>query len=154
MQPLIVRDLLELGEIVNRWRQRGETIAFANGCFDVLHAGHLCLLERTRQTGGRMIVAVNSDDYCRRVKGRSRPVQEAAVRLRVVAGVSGADAVVEFDEGAPERLLAVIRPDVYVLGSDYRDRAIRGAESCGRIEFVRRVAGLSTTASVARLKRG
>ena len=89
-QPLILRDLLEICELINLWRQRGETIAFTSGCFDVLHAGHVCLLERTREAAGRMIVAVNSDDYCRRMKGGSRPIQEAAVRLRVGAGVSGA----------------------------------------------------------------
>lgn len=97
-------------------------------------------------------MAVNSDDYCRRTKGVLRPVQGAAVRARVVAGIALADAVVEFDQVTPERLLEVIRPDIYVLGSDYRQQPVPGAGNCGRIEYVERLAGFSTTASVDRLR--
>jgi D-beta-D-heptose 7-phosphate kinase/D-beta-D-heptose 1-phosphate adenosyltransferase len=127
---------------------------FANGCFDVLHAGHLCLLEQARQAARRLIVAVNSDEYCRRVKGARRPIQSAAVRQRVVAGVSEADVVLTWAELTPERLLELIRPDVYVIGSDYRSRSLPGADWCGRIEFVERLAGFSTTATVKRLQAG
>lgn len=135
----------ELAAVVARWRQCGETIAFTNGCFDVLHEGHVLLLERSRLAASRLIVAVNSDDYCRRTKGAARPIQSAAVRLQVVAGVSAADAVVVFDHASPARLLALIKPDVYVLGSDYRGSINPGAEHCGRIDFVERLGGFSTT---------
>lgn len=147
-------DVTQLCEIVAGWRRQGETVVFANGCFDVLHAGHLCLLEQARQAARRLIVAVNSDEYCRRAKGVLRPIQCAGVRQRVVAGVSGADVVVTWADPTPERLLEVIRPDVYVLGSDYRSRTLPGADWCGRIEFVERLAGFSTTATVKRLQAG
>lgn len=156
---MTTRQLMGLGmgdlhALVHSCRQRGETIAFTNGCFDVLHEGHVWLLEATRRAARRMIVAVNSDDYCRRAKGVSRPIQSAAVRLQVVAGVSGADAVVAFDQVDPQRLLELIQPDVYVLGGDYREHSIPGAQNCGRIEFVERLAGFSTSEIVERLREG
>lgn len=110
------------------------------------------LLGQARGVARRLIVAVNSDDYCRRTKGVQRPIQGAAIRARVVAGIAQADAVVEFDQVTPERLLEVIRPDVYVLGSDYRGKEIPGARNCGRIEFVERLAEFSTTNCVERLR--
>lgn len=127
------------------WRQRDETVVFTNGCFDLLHAGHRWLLEKARRLGQRLIVAVNSDDYCRRVKGTGRPIESHGLRQRNVAAASRADAVLELIEDDPTSLLSRIKPDLYVLGSDYRGRPIAGAGHCGQIVFVERLVGLSTT---------
>lgn len=127
------------------WRRQGEAVVFTNGCFDVLHRGHLWLLEHARRLGQHLIVAVNSDEYVRRVKGPGRPVQPSSLRRQVVQDASGAEFVLSLDDDDPRSLLQVLRPDIYVLGSDYCGGLLPGAEFCGRVVFVERLAGISTT---------
>ncbi|MGK5533577.1 D-glycero-beta-D-manno-heptose 1-phosphate adenylyltransferase [Streptomyces sp. URMC 129] len=103
-------------------RSRGGTVVAAGGCFDLLHAGHVQFLENARRTGDCLIVCVNSDASVRRLKGRGRPFNTAADRIRVLAGLGCVDAVVEFDEDTPEALLRRLRPDVWVKGGDYSVR--------------------------------
>jgi D-beta-D-heptose 7-phosphate kinase/D-beta-D-heptose 1-phosphate adenosyltransferase len=132
------------------WQQRGETIVFTNGCFDVLHGGHVWLFEQARMLGRHLIIAVNSDVYVRRVKGLGRPVQPSSLRRRVVQAVSQAEIVLSLDDNDPRALLQILKPDIYVLGSDYRGYAIPGTEYCGQTVFIERLPGISTTESLRR----
>ena len=100
-------------------RAAGRTIAFANGCFDVLHVGHLRYLQGAAGEGDRLVVAVNDDESERRLKGPGRPILPAAARAELVSAIRGVDYVVLFGEDTVERLLRLIRPDVHCKGTDY-----------------------------------
>lgn len=128
------------------WRQQRHSIVFVNGCFDVLHLGHFYLLDRAKRAGTRLIVAVNSDGYCRRHKGESRPIQPVELRALIAGQVVNAHAVTVFDDDTPEQLLCGIRPDIYMLGDDYAyGNHIPGASHCDRVVTIPRLPGISTT---------
>jgi D-beta-D-heptose 7-phosphate kinase / D-beta-D-heptose 1-phosphate adenosyltransferase len=131
------------------WRSYGSRIVFTNGCFDVLHLGHITLLEQARRTGDRLIVAVNSDRSVRALKGAMRPLVREQDRARVLAALAAVDAVVVFDEETPLRLIEALRPDVLVKGGDYTSDEVAGAAEVrgwgGRLELVPLVAGRSTS---------
>ena len=123
---------------------------FTNGCFDIVHAGHLACLEQARRHGDVLIVGLNSDASVRLNKGSSRPILAEDHRATLLAGLACVDAVVLFDEMAPEGLVRHLEPDVLVKGGDYADRPIAGAdfvrERGGRVVTIPLVEGLSTTA--------
>ncbi len=123
----IIDEELLLEEIAHA-RQAGETIVMTNGCFDILHAGHIRYLEEARRHGDRLIVAVNSDDSVRRLKGTSRPINPLQQRMEVLAGLRAVDWVVPFDEDTPRRLICRLLPDVLIKGGDYRPEEIAGAD--------------------------
>ena len=131
------------------WRCGGARIVFTNGCFDILHIGHIRLLEQARRKGDRLIVAVNSDASVRRLKGPARPIVGEDERARVLAAMSAVDAVVIFEEDTPLRLIEALRPDVLVKGSDYTEREVVGAREVrawgGRVELIPLVPEMSTT---------
>jgi len=147
----------QLVDAVAQARAAGERIVFTNGCFDILHAGHVSYLEEARALGDRLVVAVNDDDSVRRLKGPGRPVNPLDRRLRVLAGLSAVDWVVGFPEDTPEALLELLRPDVLVKGGDYGAGQVVGAEIVERHGGEVRVLGLvedcSTTAIVARIQQ-
>jgi len=141
-----------------RWRegQRGPVV-FTNGVFDLLHVGHVSLLEAARAEGGALVVGVNSDASVRRLeKGTDRPIVPERERARVLAALACVDCVVLFDEETPLALIERLRPDVLVKGADYAPAAIVGAAQVeawgGRIVRVPLVPGASTTALLARLR--
>jgi len=100
-------------------RARGRTIAFANGCFDVLHVGHVRYLQDAAKEADVLVVGVNGDDSVRELKGEGRPVMPAAERAEIIAAIEGVDYVTIFDESSPARLLGVLQPDVHCKGTDY-----------------------------------
>jgi D-beta-D-heptose 7-phosphate kinase / D-beta-D-heptose 1-phosphate adenosyltransferase len=122
----------ELVNAVRKARNAGEKIVMTNGCFDIIHAGHTGYLERARQLGQRLIVAVNDDDSVKRLKGRGRPVNSLAKRMRVLAAMKYVDWVVPFSEDTPERLICRILPDVLVKGGDYKPQEVAGFECVTR----------------------
>jgi D-beta-D-heptose 7-phosphate kinase / D-beta-D-heptose 1-phosphate adenosyltransferase len=134
---------------VAAWRSDGQRIVFTNGCFDILHVGHVRLLEEARRKGDRLIVGLNSDDSVRRLKGSSRPVVGENERAGVLGAMSAVDAVVLFAEDTPLRLIEAIRPDVLVKGGDYIEGNVVGAREVrawgGRVELIPLVPGTSTT---------
>jgi D-beta-D-heptose 7-phosphate kinase / D-beta-D-heptose 1-phosphate adenosyltransferase len=136
------------------WRSRGLRVVFTNGCFDLLHVGHVTLLEQARRMGDRLIVGVNSDRSVRRLKGRQRPVVREHDRAQVLAALAAVDAVVVFDEATPLRLIEALRPDILVKGGDYTESDVVGAAEVrgwgGRLELVPLVAGCSTTTLLQR----
>jgi len=136
------------------WRSQGSQIVFTNGCFDLLHMGHITLLEKARRMGDRLIVAVNSDRSVRMLKGPGRPLVREQDRARIVAALAAVDAVIVFDDATPLRLVEALRPDVLVKGGDYTENNVVGAGEVrgwgGRLELVPLVAGCSTTRLIAR----
>ena len=141
---------------VNAWRDAGFAIGFTNGCFDILHPGHLKVLEEAKARCGRLIVGLNSDASVARLKGPNRPVNDAASRARVLKGLSAVDAVVVFEEDTPAELISALSPDLLVKGGDYSVETIVGAQDVirkgGAVHIVPLVEGQSTTAAIARAK--
>ncbi|MGB7554060.1 MAG: bifunctional D-glycero-beta-D-manno-heptose-7-phosphate kinase/D-glycero-beta-D-manno-heptose 1-phosphate adenylyltransferase HldE [Candidatus Korobacteraceae bacterium] len=139
---------------VAAWRSVGDRVVFTNGCFDILHIGHITLLERARRQGDRLVVAINSDTSVRSIKGPLRPIVGEHERARILAALSAVDAVVVFHESTPLKLIESIRPDVLVKGGDYREEAVVGAREVqawgGRVELIPLVEGISTTRLIAR----
>ncbi|MGB8260471.1 MAG: bifunctional D-glycero-beta-D-manno-heptose-7-phosphate kinase/D-glycero-beta-D-manno-heptose 1-phosphate adenylyltransferase HldE [Terracidiphilus sp.] len=136
------------------WKANGERVVFTNGCFDLLHVGHIEVLEKAHSFGDRLIVAINSDVSVRRLKGESRPIVDEQARGRVLAALAAVDAVVVFDEPTPLELIVAARPDVLVKGGDYSIETIVGAREVmangGEVRIVPIVPGHSTTRLIER----
>jgi len=149
-------DLETLLARVRTWRERSERIVFTNGCFDLLHVGHVTLLAEARRAGDRLIVGLNTDRSVRALKGPTRPVSNQDDRAQVIAGLSSVDAVTFFDEDTPLRLIEAIRPEVLVKGGDYVEADIVGAVEVrswgGDVLTIQLVEGRSTTKILARAK--
>jgi D-beta-D-heptose 7-phosphate kinase/D-beta-D-heptose 1-phosphate adenosyltransferase len=149
--------VLPLDRLVTRvhaWRSKGERVVFTNGCFDLLHVGHITLMEAARRQGDRLIVAINSDASVSGLKGPTRPVVREQDRGRVLAALAAVDAVVVFGEPTPIDLILALRPDVIVKGGDYTEDSVVGAEEVrswgGEVKIVATVEGFSTTKLIAR----
>jgi len=143
-------------ERIERWRRLGRRIGFTNGCFDLLHPGHVSLLAQARAACDALVVGLNSDHSVRRLKGPTRPVQSETARAMVLASLASVDLVVIFDQDTPLELIRLLRPEVLVKGADYRlDQVVGGAEVQswgGRVLLADLEAGHSTSATIARLK--
>ncbi len=152
-QKIMVREAAV--EAVARWRHKGLRVGFTNGCFDLLHPGHVSLLMQARAACDRLVVGLNSDASVQRLKGPTRPVQSEAARSTVLASLSAVDAVVLFGEDTPLELIEALRPDVLVKGADYTIDKVVGAEVVqaygGRILLAELSPGHSTTATIARM---
>jgi D-beta-D-heptose 7-phosphate kinase/D-beta-D-heptose 1-phosphate adenosyltransferase len=153
--------VLTRDELVRRvavWRASGEQVVFTNGCFDLLHVGHITVLEQSRRLGDRLIVAINSDASVSCLKGPSRPVVEEQARARVLAALAAVDAVVIFGEATPMELILASRPDVIVKGGDYNEDTVVGAKEVkswgGKVVIVPIVEGHSTTRLIERSMAG
>jgi len=150
--------VLDRGELVaqvERWRQAGKRAVFTNGCFDLLHAGHLSLLRQAAQHGDILIVAINSDASVRRLKGSTRPLIAERERAAMLAALDCVDAVTVFEEDTPLEVLQAVRPDILVKGQDYRAEQVVGRElvesNGGSVVLVPLVPGKSTTALIDRI---
>ena len=141
---------------ISEWRAQGLRVGFTNGCFDILHAGHVSLLRAARRRCDRLVVALNTDASVARLKGPSRPVNPLADRAAVVAALAAVDAVVAFEEDTPLELIRALRPDVLVKGADYTEDRVVGADlvraSGGEVVLVDLLPGRSTTGIAARLR--
>ncbi|RUM60769.1 MAG: D-glycero-beta-D-manno-heptose 1-phosphate adenylyltransferase [Persephonella sp.] len=119
---------MEYLELVKKWKDEGKKIIFTNGCFDILHAGHIDYLEKSKSLGDVLIVGLNSDTSIRRIKGKKRPIVPQEYRKRVLEGLKAVDLVILFEEDTPERLIKEIKPDVLVKGGDWNIENIVGAD--------------------------
>lgn len=137
-QKIVDREGLK--QRVAAWRQAGESITLANGCFDLLHVGHIRYLHAAKQLGGRLIVAINSDDSVHALKGEGRPLIPAEERAEILSALADVDAVVIFPERDVRALIREIRPDVHAKGTDYTAESVPErdvvAECGGRVEIV------------------
>ena len=131
------------------WKQQGKRIVFTNGCFDIVHLGHIDYLQKARNLGDKMVVGVNSDESVSRLKGSSRPVVDEYARQRMMASMQFVDAVVLFGEDTPLQLIQNILPDILVKGNDYTIENIVGSDvviqNGGSVETIELVPGYSTS---------
>jgi len=147
----------QLLHAVKAARAQGKRIVFTNGCFDVLHAGHVLCLQMAKTLGDYLVVAVNSDASVRQLKGHSRPINHLAHRMTVLAGLGVVDWVVSFDDDTPERLLELLKPDVLAKGGDYALNEVVGAEIVtrygGEVRLIEREFDLSSTDIIDRIRK-
>ncbi len=156
----------EAEKLVRQWKESDETVVFTNGCFDILHIGHVDYLEKARQLGSKLIVAVNTDQSIQSIKGPSRPIVNEESRLRVIAALECVDLVIPFPDETPKNIISVILPDILVKGNDYLaectdpndPRFIVGSNlvraNGGRVETIELVEGYSTTNIIDKIKKG
>lgn len=150
-------ELAEAAELARRWTQSGLRVGFTNGCFDLLHPGHLKVLDTARANCDRLIVGLNSDRSVRRLKGDSRPIQDQEARALVLASLTCVDGVVIFEEDTPLELIRTLRPGVLIKGGEYQPDQVVGADLVegwgGRLVLVEMMPGFSTTGTLSRLIR-
>jgi len=155
----ITKKIVSVGSLKKKLgalRRKGEKIAFTNGCFDILHFGHVSYLETAKKKGRVLIVGLNSDESVRRLKGANRPVNRELNRAGVLAGLSAVDFVVIFTEDTPYNLISQVKPDVLIKGADWKGKEIAGADVVrahgGKIELIKYLDGLSTSNILQKIK--
>tara|TARA_R110000868_G_scaffold10867_4_gene52472 strand:+ start:375 stop:863 length:489 start_codon:yes stop_codon:yes gene_type:complete len=152
---------LEALEKINAWKNEGVPIIFTNGCFDILHVGHVDYLQKAKNIGGKLVIAVNTDKSVRRIKGENRPIVDENARMRVLASLEFVDCVTWFEEDTPLELISHLLPDILIKGNDYTIDNIVGAdivlENGGRVDTISLVEGYSTSNivdKIIKLKQG
>ncbi len=152
-----ILDQHQVVDIVREAQSRGERVVMTNGCFDILHAGHVAYLQEAKSLGQRLLVAVNDDDSVRRLKGSKRPLNQLHDRMTVLSGLAAVDWVVPFSQDTPEQLIAQVLPDVLVKGGDYQPEQIAGATSVirhgGQVRVLRFLEGHSTSALIETIRK-
>jgi len=142
--------------VLNQWKQAGDTVVFTNGCFDLVHRGHIDSLAKAAELGDRLIVGLNSDISVKILKGDNRPLIDQESRAVLVASLLMVDAVILFDEATPYKLIGSIVPDVLVKGTEYKLEEIAGFDivlaSGGRVERIELTEGFSTTDLIQKIK--
>lgn len=149
-------DSKEIKELIQEWKENEQSIVFTNGCFDILHAGHVDYLEKASEKGNRLIVGLNSDESVSRLKGENRPIITSSLRAKLLVALEVVDAVVMFSEDTPFDLINSIQPDVLIKGSDYEVEKIIGAmvvlENGGKVETIDFVHSISTSQIIDKIK--
>lgn len=151
-----IKSLDQAKKQVADWQKSGLRVVFTNGCFDILHLGHVDYLEKARNLGSRLVVGLNTDNSVGRFKGLNRPLQDQQSRARVLAALSFVDLVVLFDEDTPKNLISELLPDILVKGSDYLAENIVGADvvqqNGGVVKTIDFVPGYSTSRVIEKIK--
>ena len=154
-EKIITTDNLVLK--VSQWKKNKMKVAFTNGCFDILHLGHLEILTKSKEFGDRLIVAVNSDASVRKLKGKERPINDFQTRSNMLASFSFVDYVVEFSDDTPKKLIQIIKPDFLIKGGDYKKKDIVGNDIVssygGETIIIPLIDGLSTTNTINKLNK-
>ncbi|MBI4708562.1 MAG: D-glycero-beta-D-manno-heptose 1-phosphate adenylyltransferase [Candidatus Omnitrophica bacterium] len=150
-----MKPLSKLEKIAASLRKKGKKIVFTNGCFDILHYGHVMYLERAKKSGDILIVGVNSDSSIRKIKGKLRPIVNENDRIRVISGLQSVDYAVLFKENTPLNLITAIKPDVLVKGADWSKNNIVGADFIksygGKIKTINLAKGRSTSSIIEKI---
>ena len=154
-EKIITTDNLALK--VSQWKKNKMKVAFTNGCFDILHMGHLEILTKSKEFGDRLIVAVNSDESVRKLKGKERPINDFQTRSNMLASFSFVDYVVEFSDDTPKKLIQIIKPDFLIKGGDYKKKNIVGNDIVssygGETIIIPLIDGLSSTNTINKLNK-
>ena len=154
-EKIITTDNLVLK--VSQWKKNKMKVAFTNGCFDILHLGHLEILTKSKEFGDRLIVAVNSDESVRKLKGKERPINDFQTRSNMLASFSFVDYVVEFSDDTPKKLIQIIKPDFLIKGGDYKKKNIVGNDIVssygGETIIIPFVDGLSSTNTINKINK-
>ncbi len=146
-------DSTQAAQLIRMWQANGKKVIFTNGCFDILHIGHVSYLADARKLGDKLVIGLNSDSSVRTLKGATRPLVDQHARAVLLANLSAVNLVVIFDEQTPERLLSELRPDVLVKGGDYQAEAVLGREFVQKVEILPFVDGYSTTDIVNKIAK-
>ncbi len=144
-------DIHEMETLVRHWQNNGETVVFTNGCFDILHRGHITYLQEAAQLGDHLIIGLNSDGSVRRLKGETRPIVSERDRAALLSALGCINGVVLFEEDTPAELLSVLRPNILVKGGDYKVEDVIGRESVDSVEILSFKEGYSTSDIVQRI---
>jgi rfaE bifunctional protein nucleotidyltransferase chain/domain len=151
-----IKNLPLAAAAIRRLRKNNRKIVFTNGCFDILHAGHVTYLSKAKSLGDILVIGLNSDSSVKKIKGKSRPIVSQKNRALLLAGLEAVDFVVIFNELTPARLIRAVRPDVLVKGGDWKKEKIVGAEFVesygGKVKSLKYVEGLSTRGLIAKIK--
>ena len=147
-----IKNWQEILPIVSYIRNLDKKIIFTNGCFDILHVGHIKYLEKAKEFGDILILGLNSDSSVKKLKGKNRPINSQNDRAHILASLHVVDYVVIFDEDTPLELIKLIRPDVLVKGSDYKGKEVVGQEIANELKFIKFIDGKSTTKTIKRIK--
>ena len=143
--------------LMDEWHRNNLKVVFTNGCFDILHLGHVDYLEKASALGDRMVVGLNTDASVKRLKGPERPVNNEYARARILASLEFVHAVILFDEDTPYELIGIVKPDILVKGNDYTPDNIVGADivlaNGGSVKTIPLVEGYSTTGIISKLKK-
>jgi D-beta-D-heptose 7-phosphate kinase/D-beta-D-heptose 1-phosphate adenosyltransferase len=149
-----IKDLQELKGIVQKLQKEGKRIVFSNGCFDLLHPGHIKCLEEAKKLGDVLIVGINSDQSVKRLKGPQRPIMPLWGRMMLLGALEAVDYVVCFEEDTPLELIKELQPDVLVKGGDWKEEEVVGRELVSEVKIVEYQEGFSTTSIIEKIKRG
>ena len=151
-----IMNLTEAKNAVKAWKNKRQCVVFTNGCFDILHLGHIEYLEKAKLKGNKLIIGLNSDNSVKKLKGNQRPINSAITRSKMLAALEFVDMVIEFDEDTPLILIKSLLPDILVKGGDYTKENIVGADSVlttgGTVEIIEFTEGYSTTKLIDQLK--
>lgn len=152
-----LQSLQEMQKTIAQWQVKDNTVVFTNGCFDILHAGHIHLLEEAKKHGNKLIVALNTDESVQKLKGENRPINTEFNRAKVIAALEAVDAVVLFNEDTPLNLINTLKPNVLIKGGDYTVEQIVGAEEMkewsGKVEIIPFLVGYSSTLVIENMKK-
>ncbi len=152
--------IVRIGTLRNKLkklREKGQKVVFTNGCFDLLHFGHISYLEKIKKVNFILVVAINSDRSIKRIKGKGRPIQSEHARARTIAALECVDYVVIFNEDTPFRIIQSLKPDVLVKGSDWKKKEVVGGETVksygGKILLANYIPGFSTTHIIQKIEK-
>ncbi len=152
-----IKKTKDLKKILSSIKKKGEKIVFTNGCFDIIHAGHITFLKKAKREGDILVVAVNTDASLRRLKGRGRPVIKLKERMEILASLESVDYVTSFSEDTPFKIVRELKPDVIAKGADWKKRGIVGAgfvkRGGGKVVAITLCKGYSTTSIINKIKR-
>ncbi len=152
-----IKNHYEFKQLVKNHQEQGKKVVFTNGCFDILHFGHVDYLEKARELGDFLVIGINTDDSIKRIKGIDRPINKELDRMRLIAALDAVDAVTLFDDDTPQRLISDVLPDILVKGSDYAIDQIVGAEEVikrgGEVKTIDFVEGYSTTDIIKKIRK-
>jgi rfaE bifunctional protein nucleotidyltransferase chain/domain len=150
-----ILNLVDLQTEISKWRENNEKIVFTNGCFELIHVGHIEYLAKASDLGDKLIIGLNTDDSVKRLKGENRPILDQQARAETLAALFFVDAVIFFDEDTPYQLIKAIQPDILVKGGDYQTDDIVGADIVknygGVVETIPLVHGYSTSKIIAKI---
>jgi rfaE bifunctional protein nucleotidyltransferase chain/domain len=153
----MLKDREEAAKVSRQLRDEGKRLVFTNGCFDLIHAGHVDYLARARELGDALMIGVNDDDSVRRLKGANRPHMSLADRMQVLAALRSVDYVVSFAENTPAELIAAVKPQVLVKGGDYTPDGVVGKNTVesygGKVVIIPLLPGRSTTSLIKKIGR-
>ena len=151
------KNFIEIKNMVNKLKKKGKKIVFTNGCFDILHAGHIKLLKKAKELGDVLIVGINRDKSIKKIKGKSRPIMDEKQRIEIISAIEFVDYVVPFGDTTPEKLIKIIKPDIIVKGGDYKKDEVIGKDIVekygGKVYIFPLVKNISTTKIINKIKK-